>query len=398
VSAGKLLSRSLDVAIAEDLEALRKAGRFRSLRRVSSRSGAFVECDGRTLLDFASNDYLGLATDPRISRAAAASASHDGVGAAAARLVSGNHALHGQLEEALARYKNTEAALLFSSGYAANIGAIPALVGRRDVIYADELNHASLIDACRLARAELRVISHVDTGELRRALEADAGRFRRRLIVVDAVFSMDGDLYPLDQLVHIAREHTAWTYVDDAHGTGVLGENGRGAAEHWCVEGEIDVLMGTLGKALGISGAFIAGSRVLIDFLINRARSFIYSTGTAPLLAAATLEALRIVSEEPWRRVKVRANARRLRAGLVDLGFAPAGEEENHIVPVLLGDSGRVMRAGARLHESGFLVGAIRPPTVPLGKARLRIIASAAHEADQIDALLSALGTTLAVA
>ena len=386
---------SLEDELRDELSLLQTAGLLRKLRRTANRNGAEVRCGDRTLIDFSSNDYLGLASDARIARAARDAIGADGVGAAAARLVSGNHHLHEQLENAIARFKRSEAALLFSSGYMANIGAIPALVGRRDVIYADELNHASLIDACRLSRAELRVIPHRDTAALAAAVSSDGGRFRRQLIVVDSVFSMDGDIYPLDSLVAIARDHGAWTYIDDAHGTGVLGATGRGAAEYWRVEGEVDVLMGTLGKALGVSGAFVAGSRALVEYLLNRARSFVFTTGTPPLLAAAAIEALSIVEAEPWRRERLRENARQLRCGLAALWREAAGEDDGHIVPLVLGDADITMRAGAELFERGFLVGAIRPPSVPMGGSRLRVTVSAAHDHGHIAGLLAALGEVL---
>ncbi len=381
--------------LAIELAALQESGLLRRMRQVTDRKGPEVQCAGRTLVDFSSNDYLGLASDERIARAVRSAAESDAVGAAAARLVSGNHTLHERLEAELARFKGSEAALLFSSGYMANIGAIPALVGRRDAIYADELNHASLIDACRLSRAELRVIPHGDCDDLVTALSADAGRFRRQLIVVDSVFSMDGDLYPLDSLVAIARDHGAWTYVDDAHGTGVLGATGRGAAEHWGVEGEVDVLMGTMGKALGVSGAFVAGSRTLVDYLMNRARSFVYTTGTPAILAAAALEALNIIAAEPWRRDRLRRNAQELRQGLNALGYRVPGESDGHIVPFILGDAATTMSVAANLFDSGFLVGAIRPPTVQVGLSRLRITVSAAHDDGHIFGLLAALRESL---
>jgi 8-amino-7-oxononanoate synthase len=386
---------SIGEELASDLAALDRAGLLRRMRQITSRQGAEVQCGDRTIIDFSSNDYLGLASDDRIARAAQSAAQSGALGAAAARLVSGNHTLHERLESELARFKRSEAALLFSSGYMANIGAIPALVGRRDVIYSDELNHASLIDACRLSRAELRVMPHGDVSALGNALAEDAGRFRRRLIVVDSVFSMHGDLYPLDALVAAAHEHGAWTYVDDAHGTGVLGPTGRGAVEHWGVEGDVDVVMGTMGKALGVSGAFVAGSRVLVDFLLNRARSFVFTTGTPPLLAAACLTALDIAEKESWRRDHLLRNARQLREGLRSLGFPPQGADDGHIVPVILGDSERTMQAGSRLFDEGFLVGAIRPPTVPMGQSRLRVTISAAHEPRHISGLLAALDAVL---
>jgi len=388
-------SLSLDEALARDLAALTRAGLRRSLTAGDSRRPGTVRLDRRELIDFSANDYLGLAGDPRLAGAAAAALADDALGGAAARLISGNHVLHEALERDLAHFKRVDAALLFSSGYQANVGAIPALVGRRDAIYADALNHASLIDACRLSHAQLRVVPHADVDAMGRLLAADRGLFRRRLIVVDGVFSMDGDLAPLADLVEVARAHDAWTYVDDAHGTGVLGDGGRGLAEHWAVEGSIDVVMGTLGKALGTVGAFVCGSRTLVDYLMNRARTFIFTTASPPALAAAAAEALRIVRQEPWRRARLRANARRVRDGLRERGHAIAGPPDGHIVPVRVGESDTAVRVGAALRDRGFLVGAIRPPTVPLGASRLRITLSAAHTASQIDLLLTALAETL---
>jgi 8-amino-7-oxononanoate synthase len=381
----------LDAALAHDLDALDRAGLRRTLRAVADRRGARVVVDGHDAVDFSSNDYLGLASDPRIAEAARQA----NTGAGAARLISGTDPRHLALEQAIAHHKRAEAALLFGSGYLANIGAIAALVGPRDVIYADALNHASLIDGCRLSRAEVRTFPHRDLDALAAMLAADHGRFRRRLIVVDAVFSMDGDLFPLDALVATAHAHDAWTYVDDAHGTGVLGATGRGSAEHWNVEGQLDVLMGTLGKALGTSGAFIAGSRTLIDYLTNRARSFVYTTAGPPALAAATEMALSIAESEPERRTHLRSIARRLRDGLRALGREIRGEPDGHIVPIILGETDRVMRAGTILRERGFLVGAVRPPTVPLGTARLRITASAAHAISDVDELLLVLAEVI---
>jgi 8-amino-7-oxononanoate synthase len=386
----------LDTTLAAELDGLAAQGLRRTLHPVVSRSGAeVVLADGRSAVDFSSNDYLGLAGDPRIAEAACAVLHAHGTGAAAARLISGDHVLHGALERELAALKGCEAALMFSTGYAANVGAIPALVGRGDAIYADALNHASLIDGCRLSRAEIRVFPHRDVDALAAMLRADAGRYRRRMIVVDAVFSMDGDLFPLDALVETAAEHGAWTYVDDAHGTGVLGANGRGSAEHWGVEGRLDVVMGTLGKALGTEGAFIAGSAILRDYLLNRARSFVFSTASPPALAAATLAALRIARDEPWRRERLRAHARTLRGALARAGHAPAGEPDGHVVPVLTGSAEATVRAGDTLRDLGFLVGAVRPPTVPAGTSRLRITLSAAHTDSHVHGLIDALLSVL---
>lgn len=387
------------------LNRLDEEGLRRRPSRVERLPGKRILLDGRELVDFSSNDYLGLACDPRVADALAHGAREGCVGSGAARLITGNHPLHETLEGALAAFKGTEAALLFTSGFMANTGAIPALTGEEDVLYSDELNHASVVDGCRLSRARVRVFPHRDLEALARMLEEDAAGPGEQWIVVDGVFSMDGDLFPLDRLVELAAHHGARTYVDDAHGTGVLGARGRGSPEHWEVEGRIDVVMGTLGKALGTSGAFVAGPAVLREWLLNRARSFVFTTGGSPALAAAALEALRIVESEPERRAQLRENGERLRTGLRELGRDVLGEEgarpvaasdtPGHIVPLILGGARRTMNVGRSLRERGFQVGTIRPPSVPAGSARLRISVSAAHDADQVDGLLNALDDVL---
>jgi 8-amino-7-oxononanoate synthase len=385
--AAPLLS-SLDVKLREHLDALDSEGLRRSLRRVDRRSGAIIHIGESSYVDFASNDYLGLASDPRIAEAATAALQIDSTGSTAARSICGNHAVHEELERSIALYKGTEAALLFTSGYAANLGAIPALIKKGDAVYTDRLNHASLIDGCRLSRAEVRIFPHRDLATLKRMLAKDTG-FRRKMIVVDSVFSMDGDLFPLDDLVEVAQENGAWTYVDDAHATGVLGEKGTGSVEHFGVEGKIDVVMGTLGKALGIAGAFIAGSNTLIQFLINRARSFVFTTASPPAMAAATIEAIRIAREDAWRREKLRENGERLRRALgnllPDASFGSSAYP--HILPVIVGSSKQVVQVGAELQSRGFIVGVVRPPSVATGTSRLRITSSALHTDDQIDTL-----------
>jgi 8-amino-7-oxononanoate synthase len=381
----------MDTALDEELQVLQSAGLRRTLRQVHQRRAGTVLLNGERIADFASNDYLGLASDPRLARAATAVLQAEGVGAGAARLISGNHPLHEALERALARFKGCEHALLFPSGYMANIGAIPALVGPGDVIYSDSLSHASLIDGCRLSKASLRVFPHADIDALAAMLEADRHEFRRALIVVEGVFSMDGDLFPLDRLVPLARRFDAWTYVDDAHGTGVLGASGAGSIEHFGVTGQIDVIVGTLGKAMGTSGAYVAGSQVLVDYLTSRARAFIYTTGTSAAIAAATLESLRVVQVEGWRRDAVRARAERLRERLRAAGREAPGMRDGHIVPILVGDAVQTMRLAGELRRRGFLVGGVRPPTVPTGTSRLRISVSAVHPMELVDNLAANL-------
>ncbi len=385
------MRRPMGDVLEEELMALQAAGLRRTLRAVQERRAGTVLLNGERIADFASNDYLGLAADARVARAAGAVLQAEGTGAGAARLISGNHPIHDSLERELARYKSCESALLFASGYMVNIGVIPALVSAGDVIYSDALNHASLVDGCRLSKATLRVFAHADIDALRRALEEDRTQFRRALIVVEGIFSMDGDLFPLDALVPLAREFGAWTYVDDAHGTGVLGETGRGTIERFGMAGQIDVVVGTLGKALGTAGAFVGGTTALIELLTSRARSFIFTTGTPPALAAATLEALRLAQVEGWRRDAVRDRAQRLRTRLRHGGREIPGIEDGHILPILIGDPGRTMQVVADMRRRGFLIGGVRPPTVAPGTSRLRVSVSALHPPSLVDALAANL-------
>lgn len=391
LAAGVAETRGMDAALIEELQSLQAAGLRRTLQQVHQRRAGTVLLNGERVADFASNDYLGLASDSRLARAAAAVLQAEGMGAGAARLISGNHPLHDALERALAHFKGCERALLFPSGYMANIGAIPALVGPGDVIYSDALCHASLIDGCRLSKAAIRVFPHADLDALARMLADDRHAFRRALIVVEGVFSMDGDLFPLEELVPLARRFDAWTYVDDAHGTGVLGATGAGSVEQCDVTGQIDVIVGTLGKAMGTSGAYVTGSRPLVDYLTSRARSFIFTTGTPPAVAAATLEALRLVQVEPWRREAVRDRARRLRDRLRAAGREAPGMSDGHIVPIMVGDVGATMRLVGEMRRRGFLVGGVRPPTVAPGTSRLRVSVSAVHPMELVDALAANL-------
>lgn len=375
---------------------LERAGLRRTLRTVERGDGAQVLVNGQPAVDFSSNDYLGLAGDPRVRDAVCATAIRAGVGAAASRSISGTHAAHRELERELAALKGAEAALLFTSGYTANAGVLPVLAGKRDVIYSDALNHASIIDGCRLSRATVRTFPHADLAALERLLIEDRGIYRRRVIVVEGVYSMDGDLFPVAQLVPLARAHGAWIFLDDAHGSGVLGPSGAGTAEHFGVAGQVDVTLGTLGKAFGVVGAYVAGPMVLRDLLLTRARSFLFTTAPPPALAAGALAAVRISREEPWRRDQLQRNARRLAAGLAALGRGAAGSTApGHIAPIIIGDSEQAVAIGRALLDRGFLVGAVRPPTVPLGSARLRVTVSAAHTDAQIDGLLAALADLL---
>ncbi len=356
---------------AEALAALDRAELRRSLRTVESAQSPEIVVDGRAVLCLCSNNYLGLANDPRLTRAAVAATTRFGCGSGASRLISGNVTIHDELERELARWKGTEAALLFNSGYHANCGALPVLAGPGDLILSDELNHASLIDGCRLSRATVRVYRHGDAGDVARLLD-DRASFGRALIVTDTVFSMDGDLAPLPDLLDLASRRDALLYCDEAHASGVLGEHGRGAVEHLHVADRRVVQMGTLGKALGSFGAYVATSRDAADLLLNRVRSFVFTTGLPPAVCAASLAAVRVVREEPERRERVRSLARRLRQSLAALGFTVAGEVDVPIVPVIVGDASPTMALARELFERGVLASGIRPPTVPAGTSRIR--------------------------
>ncbi len=345
---------------------------------------------GRFLINFGSNDYLGLAADPRVVAAARGAAEAFGWGAGASPLVTGWTEAHDELVVALARFERAEAAVLFPTGYAANFGTIAALVGKDDAVYSDRLNHASLIDGARLSRAAIRVFPHNDVGELEAMLIHDRGRFRRGLIVTDGVFSMDGDLAPLADLADLADRFGLALLVDEAHGTGVFGPDGRGAGSECGVADRVHVRVGTLSKALGSYGGFVAGSRVLIDWLINHARPLIYSTAFPPAAASAAREALAIAQVEPWRRARVRELGSRLRQELIACGFE-VSPSDGPIVPVIIGEPDQAVALTKALHEHGLVVPAIRPPTVPEGTARLRITLSATHSDDDIETLVQAL-------
>ena len=345
--------------------------------------------DGREVLSFCSNDYLGLANHPKVIAAFKRGADEYGVGSGAAHLVNGHTRAHQALEDELAAFTGRARALLFSTGYMANLGVIGALVGRGDAVFEDRLNHASLLDGGLLSGARFRRYAHADADALAGLLaEAGAGE---RLIVTDGVFSMDGDLAPLPALATLAGQHDAWLMVDDAHGLGVLGATGRGTLEHFGLGAmEVPVLMGTLGKALGTAGAFVAGSQDLIEWLIQAARPYIYTTAMPAALAEATRASLRLVDEEPWRREHLRTLITRFRAGAEQLGLRLM-PSDTPIQPILVGDAGEALGLSQQLLDTGIQVTAIRPPTVPQGTARLRVTFSAAHSLQDVDRLLTAL-------
>lgn len=373
----------------EQLVRRRAENLYRERLVLDSPQGVEVVVDGRRLLAFCSNDYLGLASDARVVAALAEGARRWGAGAGASHLVSGHLRPHHALEEELAAFVGAERALLFSTGYMANLGVVAALTDRHGALYEDKLNHASLIDAARLTRARVTRYPHADTAQLETML-ADGSR-SAQLILTDAVFSMDGDLAPLGGLMKLAARHGARLLVDDAHGLGVLGAGGRGCFEQLGVPlVPPAILMGTLGKAFGTFGAFVAGESDLIETLIQRARTYIYTTALPPAVAEATRASLRIVREEPWRRAHLHALVARFRRGARELGFTLL-ESATPIQPLILGSAAAALEASHKLREAGILVPAIRPPTVPEGGARLRITFSAAHTESQVDRLLEAL-------
>jgi len=357
----------------DELEAL---GLSRQLRLVSGPQGPRVTLDGEPVLLLCSNNYLGLADHPRVREAAADAALRWGVGAGASRLVSGNMTLHERLEERLAAFKGTESCLLLGSGYLANAGLVPALARRGEVVFSDALNHASIIDGCRLAGAETFVYDHNDAEHLEWGLRSARGR--GALIVTDGVFSMDGDVAPLEAIVDLAKRYGVRTMVDEAHGTGAIGPGGRGAVAAAGLEGEVDVVVGTLGKALGSYGAFVCCEALMARFLVNATRSLIFSTGLPPMVVAAAEAALELLVEEPDRVDALARNADALREALTEEGFSPTGST-TQIVPLVIGEAGLAMRVAARAIEGGVFAQAIRPPTVPEGTSRLRLAVMATH-------------------
>jgi 8-amino-7-oxononanoate synthase len=371
------------------LDALARRSLLRQLRTIDSAPGAEVELEGRRILLFSSNNYLDLATHPRVTEAAIDAIRRYGVGAGASRLISGSLRPHRELEERLASFKRVEAALVFPTGYQANLGLIPTLAEDCSVLYADRLCHASLIDACRLCDAPLRVYRHRDHAQVARLLQR--GRTPRpALVVTEGVFSMDGDLAPLPELDKVAEQAGATVVVDDAHGTGVMGATGRGTVEHFELEGRPFVQMGTLSKALGGLGGFVAGSRDLIEYLVNRARAFIYTTALPPAQAAAAIAALDVIEDEPERRERLWALRRRLHDGIRQVGFDPL-DSRSPIIPLLIGDDESALRLSEALLSHGIYTPAIRPPTVPAGTSRLRLSVTAGHTPAQIDRLLEVL-------
>jgi len=376
--------------LADELQQIKQQNLYRSRRVVSSPQGVNIKIEGRQLINFSSNDYLGLANHPQLIQSFKKAADNSGVGSGSAHLICGHSHSHHALEEELAEFTGRERALLFSTGYMANMGTISALLGRGDQVFQDRLNHASLLDGGLLSGARFKRYLHNDLSDLSRKLKPIDGR---TLIVSDGVFSMDGDLAPLAELSKISAENNAWLMVDDAHGIGVLGETGAGIVQHkGLTQQDVPVLMGTLGKAIGTFGAFVAGSDDLIEILIQKARSYVFTTAMPAAVAEATRTSLKLVVAENWRREKLNQVVQHFRAGASQLGL-PLMQSDTAIQPLLIGESQRAVDISEALFSKGFLVGAIRPPTVAKGEARLRITFSADHQLQHVDRLLEALDT-----
>ena len=383
--------------LGEDLAALRERHLYRPLRVMSSAQGPIASMDGRRVISLSSNDYLGLTHHPRMKRAALEAVERYGAGSGAVRTIAGTMTLHEELEAELARFKHTQAVLTFQSGFTANTGVIPTITGETDLIVSDELNHASIIDGMRLSKAPRVVYKHADPASLRAVLaeavrkgrDGEGAPYRLILVVTDGVFSMDGDIAPLPAIVEAAEEVGAAVMVDDAHASGVLGKDGRGSVSHFGLEGRVAVQVGTLSKAVGVLGGYVAGSQDLRDILIQRARPFLFSTSHPPAVAAACLEAIHIMVEEPELIERLWANTRKFKAELSRLGF-DTGHSETPITPVMLGDTETTVRFSNRLFEEGVFGTSVVFPTVALDRARIRTIVTAAHTNELLDQALGA--------
>ncbi|MCB8947181.1 MAG: glycine C-acetyltransferase [Ardenticatenaceae bacterium] len=376
--------------IDDEIAALKAAGLFNRIRTIESPMDGHVTIDGRSLLNFCANNYLGLANHPRLRTAVKEAVDQYGVGPGAVRTIAGTMLLHIQLEETLAAFKRAEACITLQSGFTANLATIPALVGKGDIIFSDELNHASIIDGSRLSRATIVRYSHNDVDDLRRKI-AETTEYGRRLIVTDGVFSMDGDIAPLDKICEVAEEHDILLMVDDAHGEGVLGEGGRGIVDHFGLHGRVDVEVGTLSKAFGVMGGLVAGKQPIIDWLRQRGRPFLFSSALTVPDTAACLAAVELLEESTELVDRLWSNAALFKKEMQNMGFN-TGVTQTPIVPVMLGEATLAQKFSQRLFEEGVFAMAIGYPTVPQGKARIRVMNSAAHSHDDLEQALDVFG------
>ena len=373
--------------LKNEIEKIRAGGMYRELKVITSAPGREIVVSGKTYVNFSSNNYLGLATHPEVKKAAREAIERYGAGGTSSRLIAGTLEVHKELEEKLASLKRTESSLAFPSGCQTNAGIISSLAGRGDCLILDRLDHASIWDAAKMTGARVFVYPHRDMDGLEKVLKRSAG-YKRKLVVTDSVFSMDGDIAPLKDILRLAKRHGAITMIDEAHSTGVLGENGRGLPEHAGVEGEVDIVMGTLSKALGSQGGFVCGSKALIEYLVNKSRAFIYTTSLSPASSGAALKAVDIIGSEPERRKKLKELSGYLRNGLKDIGIDTAGSE-TQIIPAVFGSLDKTLEMSEKLLEAGVFAPAIRPPTVPEGECRLRFSLTSEHREDDISKLIS---------
>ncbi len=378
--------------ISEELQSLKDSGAFAPLREISGPQGPVATVDGRRVINLSSNNYLGLANDPRLNEAAIRAVETHGAGTASVRTIAGTMDMHMELERRLAAFKKVEAVVVFQSGFTANAGTVAAILGKEDVIVSDRLNHASIIDGARLSRAEIKVYEHADMDSLAAKLaEVEPGR--RTLVITDGVFSMDGDVAPLPQVVELAEKHGAIIMVDDAHASGVMGSNGRGTVDHFGLHGRVHIQVGTLSKAVGVLGGYVAGSKDLIEWLHARGRPFLFSSSHPPAVVGACLAAMDILENEPERIERLWDNARFLKKGLSDLGFN-TGRSETPITPVIVGETEDAVKFSKSLFEKGVFAQHIGFPTVPRGLARVRTIVTATHTRDDLQEALDAFAST----
>ena len=382
----------MDQFLKQEIERLKRLGLYRNLKKIVGHIDTTVSIDGKEVILLSSNNYLGIATHPKLKDAAVSALKEYGTGACASRLISGNMEIHEELEKRIAKFKECQSAIVFPTGYMANIGVITSLASKGDLILSDELNHASIIDGCRLSGAEIKVYPHKDVEKLKKILSqgnafSSKDIHKKRLIVTDGIFSMDGDIAPLPEILGIARKEDALVMVDDAHATGVLGENGKGTAEHFGLTDGNLIHMGTFSKALGSMGGYIAGSKVIIEYLKNNARPFIYSTALPPSVCASSIAAIDLLEKEPSIRTRLWRNIARFRKGLINLGYNMM-ESQTQIIPILIGDTSLTMEFARAIFEKGVYAPGIRPPTVPEGKSRIRTSLMASHTDEQIDRVL----------
>ncbi|MBW7920444.1 MAG: glycine C-acetyltransferase [Anaerolineales bacterium] len=375
--------------IQQEIEALQAQGLYNRIRTIESPQGAWLKVDGKRVLNFCSNNYLGLANHPDIVAAAKKSLDALGIGPAAVRSIAGTMTLHVELEKRLAQFKGVEAAITFQSGFTANLATIPALVGKEDVIFSDRLNHASIIDGCRLSGAKIIAYEHNDVKSLEEQIQANLNQYRRALIVTDGVFSMDGDIAPLPDICEVAKKHDILLMVDDAHGEGVLGNGGRGIVDHFGLHGKVDVEIGTMSKAFGVVGGMVAGNKVIVEWLRQRGRPFLFSSAVTVPDAAACLAAIDLLEDSTQLVDKLWDNAKYFKAEMKNLGF-DTGVSETPITPIMLGEAKLAQQFSRELFEAGVFAMALGYPTVPQGKARIRVMISAAHSRDDLDKGLEA--------